>query len=71
MEKRLEQVGGVDNESEEFQQELIKVERPLFHDEFQFRFRSYSRLAGPFDTWLVDYIYLNDSRYPGDILLSR
>lgn len=61
------QTGGVDNESEEFQQVLVKVERALFHNEFQFRFRSYSRLAGPFDTWLVDYIYLNDSRHANDI----
>lgn len=64
------QIGGVDNESEEFEQVLIKVDRALFHDEFQFRFKSYSRLAGPFDAWLVDYIYLDDSRHANDIAYS-
>lgn len=33
-----------------------------FHDDFQFRLRSYGRMSGPFDTWVVDYIYLNKGR---------
>lgn len=46
-----------------FNAALIKVETPKFlHDDFQFRIRSYGRLSGPFDTWLVDYIYLDDRR---------
>lgn len=61
------QTGGVDNETGNFQQELIKVTSDYFHNNFQFRFRSFSRLAGAFDTWLVDYVYLNEGRYPGDI----
>jgi len=38
-----------------------------FHDAFQFRFRNYGRLSGPFDTWNVDYVYLNKSRNPDDL----
>lgn len=62
-----QQTGGRDNERADFTQELIQVPADFFYSEFQFRFRSFSRLAGAFDTWLVDYIYLNEGRYPGDI----
>ncbi|GAB3492922.1 hypothetical protein GCM10027341_07620 [Spirosoma knui] len=34
----------------------------FFHAGFAFRFRSYGRESGPFDTWHVDYIYLNRGR---------
>ena len=34
----------------------------FFHDDFQFRFRSFGRQSGPFDTWNLDYIYLNKLR---------
>ncbi|KYG82345.1 T9SS type A sorting domain-containing protein [Roseivirga echinicomitans] len=61
------QIGGMDNQSEEFNQVVLKVNSSFFYDGFQFRFRSFTRLAGAFDTWLVDYIYLNDSRYEGDV----
>jgi hypothetical protein len=37
-----------------------------FHDDFQFRFRNYGRMSGPYDTWNVDYVYLNKSRNPDD-----
>lgn len=62
-----QQTGGRANEVPDFTQELIQVPVEFFHTGFQFRFRSFSRLAGAFDTWLVDYIYLNQGRYPGDI----
>lgn len=61
------QIGGRNNESEQFTQELIQVPSSYFFDNFQFRFQSYSRLAGAFDTWLIDYIFLNDSRHANDI----
>ena len=64
---RWSQTGGTDNEFGEFRQELIQVTPEFFHDSFQFRFRSFSRLAGAFDTWLIDYVYVNDSRFAGDI----
>ena len=33
-----------------------------FHDGFRFRLRAHGRMSGPFDTWVVDYIYLNKGR---------
>jgi hypothetical protein len=38
----------------------------FFHDDFQFRFRNYGRLSGPFDTWNIDYVYLNKGRSIAD-----
>ncbi len=61
------QVGGRENESNDFTQQLVQVASNYFFDSFQFRFQSYSRLAGAFDTWLVDYVFLNDSRHANDI----
>ena len=37
-----------------------------FHSTFQFRFRNYGRTSGPYDTWNVDYVYLNKYRNPDD-----
>lgn len=59
--------GGTNNTFDDFTQELIQVDQAYFHTDFQFRFQAYSRLAGPYDTWLVDYIFLNDSRHENDI----
>ncbi len=59
--------GGIDNLAQEFQQQLIQVPAPLFHANFQFRFRAFSNLSGPFDTWLIDYIYLNQNRHDDDV----
>jgi hypothetical protein len=39
----------------------------FFHDRFQFRFRSFGRLSGPYDTWHVDYVYINKGRHPDDL----
>lgn len=61
------QIGGIDNQSEEFNQVVLKVNPEFFFDGFQFRFKSFTRLAGAFDTWLIDYVYLNDGRYQNDV----
>lgn len=58
--------GGIDLQTGEFFQENIQVNSRFFSDAFQFKFQSYSRLAGAFDTWLIDYIYMNYSRYTDD-----
>lgn len=51
-----------------FYQQIIQVAEPAyFHENFQFRFRSFGRLSGPYDTWNLDYIYLNDNRDAQDI----
>ena len=59
--------GGLENETQEFRQELLKIPSSIFHSGFQFRFQSYGKLSGPFDTWLIDYVYLNYGRHGGDI----
>jgi hypothetical protein len=47
----------------EFYDTLVKVDGDkFFHDNFQFRFRNNGRLSGPYDTWNIDYVYLNKGR---------
>lgn len=51
----------------EFYDTLIKVDGDrFFHDTFQFRFKNYGRLSGPYDTWNIDYVYLNKNRNVND-----
>jgi hypothetical protein len=46
-----------------FNQSFIAITQPSFlHPNFQFRFRAFGRLSGTFDTWHLDYIYLNKKR---------
>jgi len=53
--------------TDEFFDEIIRIGDPsFFHDYFQFRFQSFGRLSGGFDTWNIDYIYLNINRNSGD-----
>ncbi len=33
-----------------------------FHNSFQFRFQNFGRLSGPFDTWNLDYVYINNGQ---------
>ncbi len=50
-----------------FRQSSIPIVDPAYlHNNFQFRFRSYGRLSGAFDTWHLDYIYLNKNRSIND-----
>ena len=53
--------------SDIFTQVLVPINDPkYFHDNFQFSFKNYARLSGPYDTWNLDYIYLNSGRAPDD-----
>ena len=45
-----------------FTSEIIQVTEPFLHDNFQFRFQISGRSSGPFDSWLLDYVYLNKNR---------
>ena len=50
-----------------FHQVLIQVVDPgYFNGNFAFRFRSFGRRSGPFDTWNLDYVYLNKGRSATD-----
>ncbi len=56
-------IGGLDNQKDDFEQVLIQLNRQeYFHSGFRFRFQSFNRLTGPFDTFLIDYVYLNQGR---------
>lgn len=57
--------GGVPNNN--FVQAFIPVTATAYlHAAFAFRFRSYGRTSGPFDTWNLDYVYLNRGRSRND-----
>ena len=49
-----------------FYYQIQKVDSKYFYDNFQFKFQNFSRLSGPYDTWNVDYIYLNKRRKASD-----
>lgn len=50
-----------------FTRQFVAVTNPVFfHGNFQFRFRAYGRLSGPYDTWHLDYLYLNKGRSISD-----
>ncbi|MEQ9438630.1 MAG: T9SS type A sorting domain-containing protein [Cyclobacteriaceae bacterium] len=55
--------GGDSLSTDVFTQEIIQVSDPgYFHGRFRFRFQAFSRLTAAFDTWNVDYVYLNKNR---------
>ena len=46
-----------------FTQVLIPISNEqYFHEDFQFLIQSFGRLSGPYDTWNIDYVYLNSGR---------
>ncbi|MVM31924.1 T9SS type A sorting domain-containing protein [Spirosoma sp. HMF4905] len=50
-----------------FNQAFVQIsDASYFYDGFAFRFRSFGRRSGPFDTWHIDYIYLNKGRSATD-----
>ena len=50
---------------------IVPVTNPIyFSKHFQFRFRSFGRLSGPFDIWNLDHIYLNNNRNINDTLFN-
>jgi len=54
--------GGDDLDRNTFAQEIIQIKPEWQHQAFQFRFFSNGRQSGPFDSWLLDYVYLNTKR---------
>ncbi|MCS6968866.1 MAG: T9SS type A sorting domain-containing protein [Cytophagales bacterium] len=63
--ERWRQQGG--SHSSSFRYVLLPVTEPRFlHKDFRFRFVRYGRQSGPFDTWHVDYVYMNKNRHPSD-----
>jgi len=59
--------GTIDNN---FTFKLLQVADPVFfYSAFQFRFRSRGRQSGMFDSWHIDYVYLNQNRTDTNIPL--
>lgn len=59
--------GGVVLDRNAFKQEIVRIRPEWQHSGFQFRFFSNGRQVGPFDSWLLDYIYLNVNRNETDL----
>lgn len=56
-----------DTTNNNFVQVFVPVSNAVyFHSGFAFRFRSFGRASGPFDTWNLDYVYLNRGRSAND-----
>lgn len=53
-----------------FQLQLIKLTDRYLQDGFQFRFRSKGNRSGAYDTWNVDYIYLDKGRNSVDTTVN-
>lgn len=53
-----------------FQLQLIKLDDEFLQNGFQFRFKSKGNRAGAYDTWNLDYVYLNKNRTSNDTLVS-
>jgi hypothetical protein len=46
-----------------FKQQFVAITNAAYlHGAFQFRFRSFGRNSGAYDTWHLDYVYLNTKR---------
>ena len=53
--------------SDTFQQVIYKVEPRFLHTAFQFKFENKARLSGSYDSWHIDYVYLNKGRTVNDL----
>lgn len=46
-----------------FHEEAVQItDEKYFHNDFQFRFLFYGRLSGAYDSWHLDYVYLNERK---------
>jgi len=62
-----EKKGGATLDRTRFIQESLLIRPEWQHANFQFRFFSNGRQSGPFDSWLLDYVYLNSKRSSADL----
>lgn len=63
--------GSEPDNPEFFRQEIIRLDSPeYFHPYFQLMFRSFGNPTGAFDTWHIDYIFLDTDRDEDDIYFS-
>lgn len=62
--KVWDMAGGDLSKREVFTQAIVRVPIEFIHDNFKFKFQNRGRLSGPFDGWIIDYIFLNSGRNP-------
>ncbi len=56
-------LGGSGPNNESFQFTAIPIrDNEFFHRNFRMKFQSFSSRSGIFDTWHIDYVYLNENR---------
>jgi Secretion system C-terminal sorting domain len=68
---KWKQVWQIENNGSLKEDEFVQVTLPItgaeyFHNDFQFRFQNFGRLSGPYDTWNIDYVYVNKNRSSSD-----
>ncbi|MBT0810603.1 T9SS type A sorting domain-containing protein [Litoribacter ruber] len=61
-----EMPGGDLSKREIFTQVFVQIPAEFVHDNFRFKFQNRGRLSGPFDSWIVDYVFLNTGRNPSN-----
>jgi len=50
-----------------FTQVILPIPERFFHENFRFKFQSYGSKQGTFDSWLIDYVYINFDRNRNDV----
>jgi len=61
-------IGIQSNQNEYFKHEIFHLKDKFLHRNYRFRFQNFGKLNGPFDSWVIDYIYLNDNRKSNDTI---
>lgn len=59
------QIGGQQNNNFNYVRLFLRDSK-YFHAGFRFRFQAFARQSGQFDTWHIDYVYLNKNRRTAD-----
>jgi hypothetical protein len=62
-----DEIWSIENDGTLSSDQFVTVTIPItdskyFFDNFQFRVQNFARLSGPYDTWQVDYIYINNGK---------
>ncbi len=52
--------------TDSFIQVIYQLDTRFLHGAFQFKFEVFARLSGPYDSWHVDYVYLDKNRNVND-----
>lgn len=52
---------------ENFTQEIVKIDPDYRHGDFRFKFEIFGTQQGRFDTWHIDYVYMNTGRTASDL----